>query len=166
MLISFIAAALVIVLDQITKYWAQNALQVVGDIPLWEGVFHLHYARNTGAAFSFLSGNNIFFCVVAGAAMLFLLVFIVLRAKKLHPALLLCLGLILGGGIGNLIDRIQYGYVVDFLYFRLINFAIFNVADMALVVGSILLALYIIFFYDRFEKKSREKQIEDADHQG
>jgi len=163
MLISLIAAALIIALDQSTKYWVQSSLQGVGDIPVWEGVFHLHYARNTGAAFSFLSGQNVFFCIVAGAAMLGLLIYIILRAKKLQNVLLLCLGLILGGGIGNLIDRIRFGYVVDFLYFRLINFAIFNVADMALVVGSILLAVYIIFFYDR-EKSSRENQIEDADH--
>lgn len=80
----------------------------------------------------------------------------------MHPLLKVALGLVIGGALGNFIDRITLGYVVDFLYFKLINFAIFNVADSALVVGCILMGIYILLIHDRYTRQM--KRPEEGDH--
>ena len=155
MILSILLALLTVAADQLTKYWAKTDLKLVQDIPLWDGVFHFHYAENTGAAFSLLSGHSLFFFILTAAVVVAILWFLIRRGKNLDLAVKIALGLIMGGAIGNLIDRMAYGYVIDFLYFKLINFAIFNVADSCLVIGCILMAVYIIFFS---EKKAKEPQ--------
>ena len=149
MWLSLLVAALTLAVDRITKLWAYYVLQPIQDIPLWEGVFHLTYARNTGAAFSFLAGKQWILIVFTLIAVGIMGYFLVRYRSGMGRFLRTILGLLLGGAIGNLIDRIVYGYVIDFLYFKLINFAIFNVADSCLVIGAILLGIYILFFHDR-----------------
>ena len=99
--------------------------------------------------------------VFAGLVALAALVYSFTRKHKMHILEIISLGLVVGGAIGNLIDRIRFGYVLDFIYVKLINFAIFNIADSALVVGAILLSVYVLFFHEKYIKKITDSK-EDA----
>jgi signal peptidase II len=130
----WIAAFTAFFLDQLTKYWVVQTFKLGETLPLIPGVFHFTYVTNTGAAFSLLSGK------VEWLRWLSLGVSLVLIGLALLGPLLnrwdqLGYGLILGGAMGNGIDRFVLGYVVDFLDFRLINFAVFNVADSFISIG-------------------------------
>ncbi|MEA5505844.1 signal peptidase II [Halotia wernerae UHCC 0503] len=130
----WIAAFIVFFLDQITKYWVVQTLNLGQTLALLPGIFHITYVTNTGAAFSLLSGK------VEWLRWLSLGVSLVLIALACFGPVLnrwdqLGYGLILGGAIGNGIDRFVLGYVVDFLDFRLINFAVFNIADSFISIG-------------------------------
>lgn len=139
---------LCVVLDQITKQWAVRTLMGSADIVVWKGVFSLHYLENTGMAFGLFKNQQVFFYImtvlILGAVVLF---FIKTPAKKRYLPILLFLTMIAGGAVGNLIDRTSQKYVVDFLYFSLIDFPVFNVADCFVTVGCILLMIYFIFVY-------------------
>lgn len=135
-----------VVLDRWSKIWAQEVLMKLETIPLINNVFHLTYVENTGAAFSILRGKVGFLIVFTGLVLLGLFVFLVISIKKKESkVLLIALAMVIGGAIGNMYDRIFLGYVVDYFDFRLINFAVFNVADVFVVCGSILLGIYLIF---------------------
>jgi signal peptidase II len=165
MLIPLILAALMLVFDQASKYWAVHVLKPLVDIPLWEGVFHFHYAENTGAAFSMLQEQSWVFYVFTMVAVGGMLYYLFRYRRGMHPLLRVALGLMMGGALGNFIDRVRLGYVVDFLYFRLINFAIFNIADSALVIGCVLMAVYVLFFHEKYMEK-RKALKEGAAHGG
>ncbi|MBD2519082.1 lipoprotein signal peptidase [Nostoc sp. FACHB-973] len=139
----WISAFIAFFLDQITKYWVVQTFSLEQTLPLLPGIFHLTYVTNTGAAFSLLSGK------VEWLRWLSLGVSLVLIGLALFGPTLnlwdqLGYGLILGGAMGNGIDRFVLGYVVDFLDFRLINFAVFNVADSFISIGIV--CLLIAFF--------------------
>lgn len=145
-MIYFFLTIIIVIMDQISKYYAQTLLQGRPSIPLIQDVFHLTYARNTGAAFSILQGNQIVLKGVTAVIMIFLVVYLYKVSKEKGQILFkISLAFILGGGIGNLIDRIRLDYVIDYFDFTLINFAIFNVADSFVVVGTILLGYLLIF---------------------
>ncbi|MBN3896108.1 MAG: lipoprotein signal peptidase [Nostoc sp. NOS(2021)] len=136
----WIAAFIAFFLDQITKYWVVQTFSLGQTLPLLPGIFHFTYVTNTGAAFSLLSGK------VEWLRWLSLGVSLVLIALALFGPTLslwdqLGYGLILGGAMGNGIDRFILGYVVDFLDFRLINFAVFNVADSFISIGIVCLLI-------------------------
>jgi signal peptidase II len=136
----WIAAFIAFFLDQLTKYWVVQTFKLGETLPLLPGVFHFTYVTNTGAAFSLLSGK------VEWLRWLSLGVSLVLVGLALLGPLLnlwdqLGYGLILGGAMGNGIDRFVLGYVVDFLDFRLINFAVFNVADSFISIGIVCLLI-------------------------
>jgi signal peptidase II len=136
----WLGAFIAFFLDQITKYWVVQTFTLDQTVPLLPGVFHLTYVTNTGAAFSLLSGK------VEWLRWLSLGVSLVLIALALLGPTLnfwdqLGYGLILGGAMGNGIDRFILGYVVDFLDFRLINFAVFNVADSFISIGIVCLLI-------------------------
>ena len=154
---NYIALAVSLLLvgaDQLIKRWAATALAQVGTIPLIEGVFHFTYAENRGAAFSIFSGRRIFLIILVGAIVLAGIVLLI--SNKLRPACLnWTLAMIIAGGLGNLIDRIRLGYVIDYLDFCLIDFAIFNFADMLIVCGAILMA--VIVLYTDWKKSRAEK---------
>lgn len=142
----------IIAADQIVKHWAQKTLQQTDTLPVIENVFHLTYARNTGAAFSMMQGGRWIF--VAIAAVMLCVMFWALRKQWIQGVFgKLAVLFVMGGGIGNLIDRIRFGYVVDLFDFRLINFAIFNVADSFITVGGIMLGIYLIFIDRRLTRK-------------
>ncbi|MFB2895999.1 signal peptidase II [Aerosakkonemataceae cyanobacterium BLCC-F50] len=149
----WIVAFICIVIDQITKYWVLQNFRLNESWPLWSGVFHLTYVRNTGAAFSLFSEDG------SWLRWLSLLVSLALMAMAWFGAHLplweqLGYGFILGGAIGNGIDRFIYGYVVDFFDFRLIRFPVFNVADVCINVG--IACLFIaIFRKSHFDNGSR-----------
>lgn len=147
LLLWFIIIAAVIALDQYTKYLALTRLVNYDTIPLIENVFHLTFVKNRGAAFGILQNQKWFFIVVTGAIMIGIIYYIY-REKPESKLLMISLSMILGGAVGNLIDRVRYSYVVDFFDFTLINFPVFNVADSFVVVGTIFLSYYLLFKYD------------------
>ena len=131
-------------LDQISKYIAIKYLSGIGSIPIIKNIFHLTYVENRGAAFGMFQNNQIIFVAVASIACIFGLYY--LYKKELNLLGKTAIILIISGAIGNLIDRIRLGFVVDYFDFRIIWDYVFNIADVFVVVGTILLCIYIIFF--------------------
>ncbi len=137
----------VIIIDRLSKIFAVKYLKALDTLPLLKGVFHLTYSENTGAAFSIFSGKTSLLAVFSAVVILLGLWFF-FRQKRLNPGkrlYLFSIVSILAGAAGNLIDRAIYGFVVDYFDFRLINFAIFNVADSFITIGTIVLAACILF---------------------
>ena len=162
MLLNILIPLIGIVVDQIVKYWAATDLQARGTIPLWEGVFHLTYCENTGAAFSMFSGQRWMLLAVT-IVLLVGLLYALCKNWMQNPFGRMSLRLIISGAIGNMIDRFLLGYVVDLFDFRLINFPIFNVADILLCVGVGMMVLYILFMEPKIEKAKKEAA-QDGDH--
>ena len=130
-----------IIIDQITKYVVVQEFVTVGNtLPLWQDVFHFTYVINTGAAFSFFRGQVEVLRWISLIVSLLLIAF-VWFTPRLTLLEQLGYGFILSGAIGNGIDRFLFGYVVDFLDFRLINFPIFNLADVFINIGVLLLLI-------------------------
>lgn len=145
----YIIAVIVLVLDQITKLWAINSLKSIGYVSVIPKIFHLTYVENRGAAFGMLQNQKAFF-VITTTLIIIGITFFLFKNKKLFPSVKLGLGLIMGGAIGNLIDRIRFSYVVDFFDFRI--WPVFNIADISIVVGGLLIS-YIIIRHDSFSPK-------------
>jgi|LGOV01.1.fsa_nt_gb signal peptidase II len=137
---------LIIIFDQISKYFATVYLIPIDTYPIIKDVFHLTYRQNTGAAFSILRGNVSLLIGMTFIVIAIMMVFLYKLIKsKEHWLLLMSLSFILGGAIGNFIDRVRLEYVIDYFDFRLINFAVFNVGDSFIVVGAILIGIYVVF---------------------
>jgi lipoprotein signal peptidase len=139
-LLYFLIAAGIIALDQWTKHLVVNNMERGDSIPLIADVFHLTSHRNMGAAFGILQNQRWLFIVITIAVVVGI-VYSLIRLGKKQPRASLALSMVLGGAIGNFIDRATTGQVVDFLDFTLINFPIFNVADMAITIGVGILLL-------------------------
>lgn len=135
----------IIAVDQWSKQLAISKLLPVRSIELIPDVFHLTFTRNTGAAFSILRDKQLILIIFTSLVILFMIGLLYRQIKSGSSVLLLLsLAMIIGGALGNLIDRMRYNYVVDFFDFTLINFAVFNVADIFITVGTIALMLYVI----------------------
>ena len=131
-------------IDQLSKLAVLKFVRPVETIPLIENVFHLTYCENRGAAFGILQNRfGLFFCITA--VVLVAVTVYMIKKRPQNLCLNLSVTLLVGGALGNFIDRIFRGFVVDFFDFRLIHFAIFNVADCFVVCGAVLLAWYLIF---------------------
>ena len=142
---------LLIGIDQISKVWALSSLKEMSSIPIIKNVFHLTYVENRGAAFGMLQNNQSIFIIVALTASVFGLYY--LHTKKVNILSKTGIILIIAGAIGNLIDRVRLGFVVDYFDFRFIWEYVFNVADVFVVVGTIVLCIYIIFFEEEKQVK-------------
>lgn len=156
MIFGLICAALVIGADQLTKFliYGLPEKSILGDL-LW-----IDSRFNTGVAFSMLEnldGADYIFIVTALLASAVFVWLICSKKFLKHKFSKVSIGLILGGTVGNVIDRIAFGGVRDFLYFKFINFPVFNIADVAIVIGVILICVYILFFGFK-SKKSEENQ--------
>ncbi|MGI5850932.1 MAG: signal peptidase II [Clostridiales bacterium] len=138
----------IVVLDRVTKHYAITYLKDIESIEIVKGVFSLTYVENRGAAFGILQNQRWFFIVLTIIVSMGI-VYYIFTQSNLDTLLRISLSMILGGAIGNLIDRIKFGYVVDMLHFTLIDFPVFNVADCFVVTGTILLALYTLFIADK-----------------
>lgn len=162
MFLYLLLAALMVVADQLIKYWTVTVLQPIGSILLWEGVFHLTYVENTGAAFSMLEGRQGFFIVVTVAAFLFMAY---LYKNGMIRGVLgnLCIAFILGGAVGNFIDRLRLGYVIDMFDFCLINFAVFNFADICITIGGALFVLLAILDYKAEVEAEKAKKLAEME---
>ena len=146
---SFLIGFVILVgLDQWTKGLAVKHLMNQPPFVIWDGVFELLYSENRGAAFGMMQGKQFFFFLIALvvlAAVVYLLWKMPVTERYMPMAV--CLMMVSAGAVGNMIDRIGQGYVVDFLYFKLINFPIFNVADCYVTISAFLLILLVFFYY-------------------
>ena len=143
-------------LDQLTKYLVVQNIPLYGTVPLWDKVVHLTYTQNTGAAFSSFEGQHWLFALV----MLVFIGFIIWEfPKKRMPFTTVerwLMVAILSGGIGNMIDRLRMGYVVDMIEVDFMEFAVFNVADIFITCGCFLLVAHLIFFNKAFWKEEKK----------
>ena len=155
LILQFLTVCLLVALDQVTKFWAVQSLQPIKMIPVIDGVFNLRYVENTGAAFSMLQGKTLLLTVVPIAACIIMVGLLLTKRIKSRIGTW-GISLILSGAIGNLIDRIWHGAVVDMFDFELINFPVFNVADICVTVGAVLFFIYALFFYDSKAEKKDE----------
>lgn len=148
------ACILLVILDQLTKWLAVTHLKDQAAFVIWKGVFKLEYLENRGAAFGIMQNKQFLFAI--GAVVIVALIGYA-YGKMPHTSryylLRICAVLISAGAFGNLIDRVRLNYVVDFFYFELIDFPIFNVADCYVVVACIMFALSILFYYKEEELK-------------
>ncbi len=151
-MISVLSVILMIALDQLVKYWTVSSLKPVGSIPILENVFHLTYIENRGAAFSILQGQKWFFVCIT-VAVLAAIIYAFRKNMIVHASGKWALLFIAGGAIGNVIDRIFRGFVVDMFDFCLINYPVFNFADIFVVVGAFLFIYYVMFKHPDSEKK-------------
>lgn len=159
--LDFLFFVLLVILDQITKNLAVLHLKDKPAIVLWDGIFELHYLENSGAAFGMLQNQKILFVTIAVVILVIIGYLLVkLPRNKHYAAMEILLVLIASGAVGNMIDRVQFNYVVDFFYFKLIDFPIFNVADIYVSVACIFLAVLLIFFYkdNDFDFLSKKKE--------
>lgn len=158
-LILFIA---LIIADRLTKMWATSRLMNNEPISLIKNVLELYYLPNgnTGAAFGILTGHRTFFLVIA-AAVVAAIVYIIwnLPSDAKYRPLEILMVFIAAGGVGNMIDRIMQGYVVDFIYISCINFPIFNVADMYVSVCTVVLAIIMLFKFKEEDYSCLEKAL-------
>ncbi len=140
-----IFSLLIIGADQLSKALVVAHIPRESIVPVWGGVFHLTYRQNSGMAWSLLEGGRWFFVVVTILA--FAALFYILKKKWItHPTGYAAVAMIAGGALGNFIDRIRMGYVVDMIAVEFMDFPVFNVADSFIVCGGILLAVFVLFF--------------------
>lgn len=148
MLIWLAVIIVTVFLDQLTKYLTVLHLKPIDTLPIIKDVLHLTYVENTGAAFGMMKDARWVFMVTSTAAIIGILGYMIhrvyIKKEKMPWMEALSLSLIVGGGIGNMIDRTMLGYVVDMIDCRFINFAVFNVADSFVCIGAGLMILYLI----------------------
>lgn len=151
--------ALLVALDRITKQWADTSLSENGPIDIIKDIVEFYYLPNgnTGAAFGMLSGHRILFLVIAVVvvAAIGYLVYNMPAGRK-YRFIEILLVFIASGGVGNMIDRIAFGTVTDFIYISCINFPIFNVADMYVSVCTVMLAIIVLFCLSESDQKALE----------
>lgn len=157
---AFIIALAGVSLDQLSKYMAVHFLQGTDGIDLIPGVFRLTYLENRGAAFGVLQGQQWFFYIITAVILVVVvLAYVRIPAGRKFLPLQICAVFIVSGALGNLIDRVRLGYVVDFFYFELIDFPVFNVADIFVTVSAVLLAVLLLLYY-------KEEDLEQIFHSG
>lgn len=154
LLIDVVIMLVLLGLDQLTKYLAIINLKNHPAVVLWDGVLELNYLENRGSAFGMLQ-NQKFFILFIGVVFLAVILFFLFKLpeEKKFCTVHILLSAIVAGGVGNMIDRLRFDYVVDFISFVLIHFPIFNVADCYIVVATIVLFLLFLFV---FEEKDLE----------
>ncbi len=148
LIFDFVFLILLVLGDQMTKYIAVLKLKDGPAFSIIDGVLEFNYLENRGAAFGMLQNQKIFFVFVA-AIFLCVIIYVLVKAPddKKYTRLHVLLVMIAGGAIGNMIDRLRLDYVVDFIYIVLINFPIFNVADMYVTFSTAILVVQVLFIY-------------------
>lgn len=150
-----ILSAVIVGVDQLIKFFVCNFLQPVGSVEVIPGLFSLKYVENKGAAFGMMANMRwvfIVFTIVVIAIMLF----IVFKKKIKNKLFISSSILLIGGGIGNLIDRIFLGYVIDYLSLSFFP-PVCNFADYCITVGTVILLIYLLFFSDYFKSSKKDK---------
>lgn len=154
--IALISAAVLVGIDQLIKLWMDTNLKSVHTMSFLRigetEIINLAYFENTGAAFGIFTDKTLLLSIITGIFLAFA-VLVLLSGKIKKPVILWSVSLIIAGGLGNLIDRIFRGYVIDYLQVELFDFAIFNFADCCVVIGAIMLLICVIFF----DKPKKEK---------
>lgn len=145
-------AASFLVLDQWFKNWIVINLPLGDTMPFLPGVMQLRTVHNYGAAWSSFSGMKWLLIAVTSAIVLTIFYFVV-RGIVRHPLGLFSASLVISGGLGNIIDRVRYGYVVDMFDLTFMNYPVFNIADMGIVCGCFIGCIYYLWFYEKYDKK-------------
>ncbi len=159
-LLCLLVSIIGILVDQLTKWLVATTMALGESIPLISGVLHITYIHNRGAAFGMLADHRWVFLVISSITIVAIAVF--LCVTRIRDTLsLVSLSLILAGGIGNMIDRLALGYVIDFIDFRIINFAVFNGADSFVCVGAALFFLAAVLDM-RQEARATKKESDSA----
>ena len=153
-----LAILLCIAADQAVKYYVVTHLALYESAPLLPGIVELLHIQNTGGGFSILSGHT-WALTVLTAALMAGIGYVMVKKLFPHPLAMWTLAAILGGGLGNLLDRVRLGYVVDMFNFQFMSYPVFNVADILVVCGTIGFAAYYLFLHDR-EKPEETKEPE------
>ena len=157
-LLSVLAAAVLVAADQLIKHWATAVLLPVGNMDVLPGIVELRYCLNDGMAFSMLAGKQ--GLLIGMTSVMLLAILIMLFVRKMPVAERAAWTLVLGGGVGNLIDRVLNGVVVDYINVQFMQFAIFNFADICVCVGVGLLVLVMLL--DSFQKEKSSEQKADG----
>ena len=159
------AAALLVMIvgDQALKGWTVSHLELGESTPFIPAIMQLTRVHNYGAAWSSLSGKTVLLIAVT-AVMMIAVVVLLLRRVVRHPLGVSACLLILGGGIGNIIDRIRLGYVVDMFDLLLFSYPVFNLADCFVVVGAILGAVYYLWIYEKFDARKKSNDSPSDSH--
>ena len=159
MIINILIIVLCIAADQLTKICAAANLKDISTLPIIENIFHFTYVENRGAAFGMLADHRSVFMILSVVGIAAIFVYLtVTKPKSWWMRLALCF--IVGGGVGNMIDRIARGYVIDFIDCRFINFYVFNVADSFVCVGCAMFIIAVIIDEVR-ERKLKKSAGED-----
>ena len=145
---------LLIIADQVTKYFTVSMLKPVGSVEIIKNILNFTYVENRGAAFGILQNARWVFIVLTTIAVAAIIIYL-LKEKPKDKTLTCSLSLILAGAIGNMIDRILKGFVVDMIEVTFIDYPVFNFADCCVVIGAILLGIYIIFIYKEPQKEEK-----------
>ena len=164
-MLQIIIILLAVAADQLSKFLLVPVLDVLPNktLPVIEGVFHLTYVQNEGASFGILQGKRLFFIIVTVIVLIAVGIYMI-RGRNSHPRFLrFALALLWGGALGNLVDRVLFGYVRDLFDLRVINFWVFNVADACLVIGAILLCVYMLFIHKDKPKKLTADVVGETD---
>ncbi|HLR21351.1 MAG TPA: signal peptidase II [Tissierellaceae bacterium] len=143
-----ILSIIIIILDQGSKFAATKYLKGSKPYVIIKNFFQLFYVENNGAAFGILQHKRMFFVIITLLIISILAVYTIKYYHRLNKITIISFGLLIGGAIGNLIDRIRLGYVVDFISFKLIhgyNFPVFNIADIAIVLSTLVITILILF---------------------
>ena len=154
MLYALVLIALVAA-DQLVKYWTVSHLALGESAPFLPGIMQLTRLHNYGAAWSSFSGKTVLLLVVT-AVMLVGVAYLLVKRIVRHPLGVAACLLVLGGGLGNMVDRVLHGYVVDMFDLLLFNYPIFNLADCFVVVGAVLGAIYYLFLYEKHDARHKE----------
>lgn len=152
--LALIISAVIAVADQIIKYYVSAYLQPIGTVNVIDNLFKLTYVENRGVAFGMFTDMRWFF-VVLTSAMLALIIIYMFKKKPSGKFFYITSGLIIGGGIGNLIDRIFYGYVIDYLSISFFP-PVCNFADYCITAGTIMLVIYLLFFSDMTKDEKKD----------
>lgn len=145
------AAAVIVFLDRIIKVHILNNCtvgEIFGEIP---GVADFLYVRNTGAAFSILNNNTVLLSIISVVFCAAVILYWIIK-KPQHVLLRAAVAMLFAGALGNAVDRIKYGFVVDFISIKWFSFPVFNIADISIVIGAVLGVIFILFF-DKSEKE-------------
>ena len=157
LLMGFFVAA-VTVLDQMSKLWVLENIPLYSRLEAIPGLFHLTYVQNTGAAFSSFEGQQWLFALIF-AVFTFLVAWEYRKnSMGFLPVERWCIAAIYGGGIGNMIDRVRLGYVVDMIETTFMEFPVFNVADCFITCGCILLMIHLFLFNKEFWKDGKKEK--------
>lgn len=159
-LLSLLGAAVLVVLDQLIKHWATAALLPVGSMEVLPGIVELRYCLNDGMAFSMLAGKQ--GLLIGITSVMLVAVLVMLFVRKMPLAERIAWTLVLGGGVGNLIDRVLNGVVVDYINVLFMHFAIFNFADICVCVGVGLLMLVLLLDSTKKDELAQQKAEDDG----
>lgn len=153
--VSLIVGAVLVVIDQVIKYFVSAYLQPIGSVNVIDNLFSLTYVENKGVAFGIFSGMHWLFIALT-SVLLAIIIFYMFKKRPKGRFFYICAALIIGGGVGNLIDRIFYGYVIDYISLSFFP-PVCNFADYCITTGTILLVIYLLFLSDILDSSKKAK---------